>query len=69
MIKFYTIDCPRCGVLETKLNQKNIKYLKITDTEVMRQKNIDLLPMLEVNGELMDYKTAISWVNNQEVNE
>ena len=29
MVKLYTIDCPKCKVLEMKLDQKNIEYEKL----------------------------------------
>jgi glutaredoxin-related protein len=42
-INFYTIHCPKCDVLEKKLNNKNIKYTLITDVGVMQQKDLPSL--------------------------
>ena len=66
-IILYTIDCPKCIILEKKLNQKEIKFLRISDEETIRAKGYSdwSFPILEVNGTAMSYKTAIQWINNQ----
>jgi hypothetical protein len=51
-------------VLETKLKAKNIQYLEVTDEEIMQAKNIEFVPMLEVNGVLMSFATANSFIND-----
>ena len=66
-IVLYTIDCPSCLILEKKLKQKNVEFLKVSDYETLVAKGLSdsAFPILEVDGETMNYKTAISWVNNQ----
>lgn len=66
-ITLYTIDCPNCLVLETKLKTKKIEFLRVSDEDVIRAKGFgkSSFPILEVDGVVMDYKTAIQWVNNQ----
>lgn len=66
-IVLYTIDCPKCLVLEKKLKEKNIKFLKVSDKETIKAKNYSdwSFPVLEVGGTPMGYKTAVQWVNNQ----
>ena len=34
MLKFLTIDCPRCDRLEDKLRQKNIDFERIDDRKI-----------------------------------
>ena len=63
-IVLYTIDCPRCKVLEKKLNSLNIDFKKCTDINLMEKKEIELLPMIEVDNKLMDFKEANDWLNN-----
>ena len=63
MITIYSTGCPKCKILETKLNQKNVNYNVIDDTDVMVDKGFQSLPMLEVDGELMDFGDAVRWVN------
>ena len=64
MITLYTIDCPNCKVLEKKLSNKNITYAVCKDTEKMLQLNITNLPVLDVDGNLLNFSDAIKWVNN-----
>ena len=63
MITLYSTGCPKCKVLEQKMDMKNIKYEKITDVDIMTEKGFMSVPMLDVDGEIMDFKTANNWVN------
>ena len=65
MITLYTIDCPKCNVLEKKLNMKNIKYETIKDINVMQEKGFQQAPVLEVDGKIYNFEEAIKFVNNQ----
>lgn len=66
MITLYTTHCPKCRVLETKLAQKGIEYQENTDIEYMSSLGIMSAPVLEVDGELLDFVTANNWINNKE---
>jgi len=61
----YSTDCPKCKVLKTKLDSKNIKYNIISDVDIIMSKGINTVPILEVNGNMMDFKTAVDWVNER----
>ncbi len=61
----YTIGCPACKMLESKLDAKYIAYDKVRDEAVLREKGIDVLPKLEVDGQMMGLAVANSWINNQ----
>lgn len=61
----HTTNCPRCHVLEKKLIEKNIQFEENNDVELMLQKGFDTAPMLEVNGEIMNFKEATAWINKQ----
>lgn len=63
-VKLYSTNCPKCIVLEKKLNQKNISFEEINDIDVMTAKGFMQAPMLEVDGEIMDFKQANDWINN-----
>lgn len=63
-VKLYSTHCPKCIVLEKKLNQKNISFEEINDIDVMAEKGFMQAPMLEVDGEVMDFKQAHDWINN-----
>lgn len=34
----YSTDCPKCKILQEKLNEKGIDYEKISDTDIMLKK-------------------------------
>ena len=62
-ITLYSTHCPKCNVLEKKLKIKNIEYEEINDVEIMKEKNYLTVPILEVDGESMDFKKASDWIN------
>ena len=62
MIKIYSTGCPKCKVLIKKLNEKNIQYEECSNTEIMKAKGIQFLPVLEINGDLLDFKQATEWI-------
>lgn len=66
-IIFYSIHCPRCKVLEAKLQQKSINYIECNSVDIMEEKGISSVPCLSIDGEIMDFGKAIKWVNEQEV--
>lgn len=59
----YTQGCPKCKVLEMKLKQKNIDYETISDIEIMKNKGISSLPVLEVDDKLYNFTDAVKFVN------
>lgn len=61
----YSTGCPKCKVLKAKLDSKEISYDIISDTYVMINKGIETVPVLEVNGNVMDFKTAVDWINER----
>ncbi len=60
----YTTHCPRCNVIEQKLNNKNIEYEQITDVEIIEQKGFKQVPVLVIDDEIMDFVTANKWIND-----
>lgn len=60
----YSTHCPKCNVLEKKLKQKNILYEEVNNIEIMKDKGYLSVPILEVDGVSMDFKTASDWINN-----
>lgn len=64
MIKLYSTNCPKCKILEKKLNEKNIQYEITTDINEMTNLGFNSAPMLDVEGKVLDYGKAIKWVNN-----
>ena len=64
MIKLLTTHCPRCTVLQKKLDAKNIDYIEITDVEEIQSYGVDTVPALIVDKVIMDFPAAVQWINN-----
>ena len=62
-IVLYSTHCPRCVVLEKKLNQKRIDYNEVNDISIMEGKGFFFFFLLEVDGKIMDFKEANDWIN------
>lgn len=65
-VVFYTIDCPKCRVLESKLKAKRVAFEEYRDIEIMQEKGFKSAPMLEVDGTAMNFGDAVKWINNLE---
>lgn len=65
-VTLYTTHCPKCKVLEKKLNVKKITYEEVEDLDIISKKGISLLPVLEVDGTMMEFGKANDWINSQE---
>lgn len=62
MIIMYSTGCPKCKVLKSKLDAKNIKYQVVGDVDAILAKGISTVPVLEVDGKLLDFKQAVEWI-------
>lgn len=67
MIILYTTHCPQCEILEKKLKEKNFQYQVCDDIDTMLMKGFRAAPNLEVDGTVYNFKDAVIWVNQQEV--
>lgn len=62
-VVLYSTHCPKCNVLEKKLKQKNIAYEEINDIEKIKEKGYLSVPVLEIDGESMQFEMANNWIN------
>lgn len=66
MVILYTTHCPKCIILEKKLQDRNIEYQVCDDIDLMLSKGMQEAPYLEVEEkELMNFTKAIKWVNEK----
>jgi len=65
LIILYSTGCPKCHVLETKLNKKGVEYTICSDVDVMIEHNILSAPVLEIDGQKFTFNDAVKWVNEQ----
>ena len=65
MTTFYSTNCPKCRVLKRKLDEKGVHYVVCEDADRMLSLGIEVVPVLEVDGQMMDFSTAVQWTNEQ----
>ena len=65
MVVFYTTGCPKCGVLKKKLDERGIQYQENTAVDEMLSLGITSVPVLNVDGRMMDFACAVKWINDQ----
>ncbi len=65
MVKLYSTHCPKCIMLESKLKQKKVDYEVITSEDAIRATGFSSVPLLEVDGKIMEFSEAIAWVNKR----
>ena len=66
MITVYSTHCPKCQTIETKLKMKHIEYTINDNVDDMLKKGFKSAPMLDIDGEILDFGQAIKWINQQE---
>ena len=62
---FTTATCPKCKILKKKMDEKDIAYEECADEERLQQMGILSVPVLSVDGQLMDFMEAIQFVNER----
>lgn len=62
-IKLYSNGCPKCKVIKSKLESKNIVFEETDDTQRIILEGYKTFPVLEVDGRFMDFVSANNWVN------
>ena len=61
----YSTGCPKCNVLKAKLDNKNIKYDVVSNVDIIMSKGISTVHVLEIDGQLLEFKKAVDWVNER----
>ena len=66
-IILYTLNCPKCMVLERKLKQNSIDFETHDSVDEMMKLGIKAAPALSIDGgnTVMDFGSAIKWINNK----
>ena len=59
----YSTHCPKCSVLEKKLNSANIDFELHDNMDEMMALGYLSVPVLNVDGKVMLFKDACDWVN------
>lgn len=62
MFIVYSTGCPQCKVLISKLKEKTIPYKVISDIDVMLEKGIQSVPVIEYEGKLYPFIEALKLI-------
>ena len=68
----WTIDCPKCKILEKELKDNNIAFDICKDKQIMVGRGWTHLPILEVDHDtFLNFKEAMKWIeeNAEKVND
>lgn len=64
-LTLYTTHCPKCKVLEKKLNEGGYEYIMCDnfDPEVLLNIGYDSVPVLMIDDTPYDFSAAVSLIN------
>jgi glutaredoxin len=62
-VKLYTTHCPKCKILEERLNEKKVKFEVIDNMEELQKMNFKSVPNLEIDGKIYNYLESIKYLN------
>ena len=63
MILYSKEDCPLCSVAKIKLNTAGIKYEVCQNLEKIKEQNIDMLPVLQLDdGMKLNFQEIIKYL-------
>lgn len=65
-VVLYSTNCPKCIMLEKKMNMKGIDFIVNSDIDLMEEKGFTEIPVVEVDGKFLKFKEAVDWVNSLE---
>lgn len=62
----YSNGCPKCNVLKSKLEQKNIAFELSDDFSSLIGLGYRTAPLLKTNDGILVFTDAVKWVDSQE---
>ena len=67
MVTLYTTHCPKCRVVEKKLNMAGIEYTTSEDIQKLVRLGYSSAPILELeDNTMLKFKEACHWVDEQQ---
>ena len=64
-VVLYSTGCPKCRVLESKLEDADIAYTVVNDIKEIEKLGVLSVPILQVDGKIMQFKEANDWLNEE----
>ncbi len=65
MITLYSTGCPKCRILQKKLDAACVPYTVIADVDEMLQMGIESVPVLKVGDDLLSFEKAVLYADRQ----
>ena len=65
MVTLFSTNCPKCRVLEQKLNQKNITFNIDNNMQEIIDQGFMSAPVLKVDDVYYDFKQGVDWIKNE----
>ncbi len=65
----HTTHCPKCETLKSLLSKNGILFKENTDVNIMHDKGINSVPILEHNGELYTYVQSVKLIREGKLDE
>ena len=63
MITLFTNNTEECNILEKKLLEKGITYVRNENIVLMKERGFLALPKLEVSGNVYGFNEAMRWAD------
>lgn len=67
VILYSSENCPMCTALKNMLDEAKVAYTICYDKETMLSMGFTSIPMLKVNENIINYKNAIKWIKEREM--
>lgn len=61
----YSTGCPKCELLKKILEKNGIEYTVEDDVNKMLELGIEDVPMLKIQGKLMNYDEALRYIKER----
>lgn len=66
MVTLYSTGCPKCTVLKRKLENSSIDFRVLYDMDRLLELGFMEAPVLQVDGQYLNFSKAIKWIKEHE---
>lgn len=64
-VTLYTLDCPKCRILEQKLTESGVTFEKSRDMTEIDRRGFTSVPVLKVEETYMNFNEAVKWLTER----
>ena len=69
MITLYSTNCPKCNILERRLNKNNIEFTISNDIDKLIEMGFQNAPILQIGDQYYDYVDSMDKLKAYEAGE